>query len=302
MDKLLKLNPGDVVEIIAPASRCSDKNLTELKELLLSWQLKYKIDEDIFGSDLLCANTDENRFNSLKNALLNLESKAVICARGGYGSTRLITELSKVVPPAFKKVFIGMSDATVLNLFLQQKWKWPVIHGALAPDKFSQESIVAVKSILFGEIDQVEFIGLPLNTLAEKNSTIDAVITGGNLSILQTSIGTLWQVDGKNKIVFIEEVGERGYRIDRMLEHLRQASIFEGVSAILFGDFIGGAEPNGSSLIKPVLERFAQTCKIPVVEIEGIGHGNINFPIPLGTMAKLTLGNKVRVMCQIAMG
>ena len=297
MHKLPKLKTGDVVEIVAPASRCSDKNLTELKELLLSWQLNCIVDKNIFGNDLLCANTDEIRFNSLKNALLNSESKAVICARGGYGSMRLITELNKVVPPTSQKLFIGMSDATALNLFLQQKWKWPVLHGALAPDRFSQESIAAIKSILFGEMDQVEFIGLPLNRSAEKNSVIETIITGGNLSILQTSIGTTWQMDSKNKIIFIEEVGERGYRIDRMLEHLRQANIFKDVSAILFGDFIGGAEPNGSSLIKPVLERFAQNCEIPVVKVEGIGHGNINFPIPLGTNAKLTLGNRINLIC-----
>jgi len=299
MDKLLKLKAGDIVEIIAPASRCSDKNLSELKELLLSWQLNYKISDDIFGTDLLCANTDEIRFNSLKNALLNSESKAVICARGGYGCTRLITELNKVIPPVLKKLFIGMSDATVLNLFLQQQWKWPVIHGALAPDRFSQGSITAIKSILFGEIGQVEFMGLPLNSFAEKNVAIEAVITGGNLSILQTSIGTSWQIDGKNKIIFIEEVGERGYRIDRMLEHLRQACIFSEASAILLGDFIGGTEPNGSSLIKPVLERFAQSCEIPVIQVDGIGHGNINFPMPLGTKAELILGDKINLICPI---
>lgn len=116
---------------------------------------------------------------------------------------------------------------------------------------------------------------------------------------MQTSIGTFWQIDGENKIIFIEEIGERGYRIDRMLEHLHQACIFKDVSAILLGDFIGGTEPNGSSLIKPVLERFAQSCEIPVVKVEGIGHGNINFPIPLGTKAKLTLGNKINLICSV---
>jgi muramoyltetrapeptide carboxypeptidase len=299
MNKLPKLKAGDIVEIIAPASRCSDNNLTELKELLLSWQLNYRISDDIFGTDLLCANTDECRFNSLKNALLNSESKAVICARGGYGSVRLISELNKVIPPLSKKLFLGMSDVTVLNLFLQQKWKWPVIHAAIAPDRFSQESIAATKSLLVGETDQVEFSGLPLNSSAEKNSSIESVITGGNLSILQTSIGTTWQIDGKNNIIFIEEVGERGYRIDRMLEHLRQAYIFKEASAILFGDFTGGAEPNGSSLIKSVLERFAQSCEIPVVQVAGIGHGNINFPLPLGLKAKLTLGEKINLTCPL---
>ncbi|WP_019215335.1 hypothetical protein [Legionella tunisiensis] len=82
-----------------------------------------------------------------------------------------------------------------------------------------------------------------------------------------------------------------------MLEHLCQASIFKDTAAILFGDFLGGNEPNGSSLIKPVLERFAQNSLIPVAKIEGIGHGYTNFPILLGAVAKLQLGSRVKLTC-----
>ena len=297
MKKLPILKPGDSVEIIAPASRCSDKHLTEIKELLVSWQLNCIVDKDIFGDDLLCANTDDVRFKSLKNALQRSETKAVICARGGYGSMRLIPELTKMIPPVVPKLFVGMSDITALSLYLQQQWQWPTLHGALALDKFSPESISALKSILFGEIEQVEFMGLPLNALAEKTLTIEATITGGNLCLVQASIGTAWQINGKKKIIFLEEVGERGYRVDRMLEHLRQANIFTGAAAIVFGDFIEGNESNGSSLVKPVLKRFAEHCAIPVIQVEGIGHGHINFPLPLGTKAKLQLGNKIKLAC-----
>lgn len=297
MYKLPILKSGDSVEIIAPASRCSSERLTDLKELLLSWQLNCIIDKDIFGNDLLCANSDKIRFRSLKNALQNPVTKAVICVRGGYGTMRLIPALSKITPPVSPKLFVGMSDMTALLLFLQQQWQWPTIHGAAAIDKFSPESITALKSILFAEVDQVEFLGLPLNKPAEKNRIIETTVTGGNLSLVQTSIGTIWQLNGHNKIIFLEEVGERGYRIDRMLEHLQQATIFKDAAAILFGDFSEGKEPNGSSLVKPVLERFAQNCAIPVGQIAGIGHGHINFPLPLGTEAKLTLGSRIHLVC-----
>lgn len=297
MKKLPILKPGDSIEIIAPASRCSDKKLTELQKLLASWQLNCIISNDIFGDDLLCANTDEVRFRSLKNALQNSATKAVICARGGYGSMRLIPELSKMIPPAFPKLFIGMSDITALNLYLQQQWQWPILHGAFALDKFSAESIAALKSIVFGEIEQAEWLGKPLNILAEKNDSIEAEIIGGNLCLVQASIGTSWQINANNKILFLEEVGERAYRLDRMLEHLKQANIFKNAAAILLGDFVGGNEPNGSSLIKPVLERFAQNCEIPVVQVSGIGHGHTNFPLPLGTAAKLQLGKEIKLVC-----
>lgn len=297
MQKLPTLKPGDTVEIIAPASRCSDQHLKELKELLSSWQLNCIVDKDIFGDDLLCANSDEVRFFGLKNALQNPEIKAVICARGGYGSMRLIPELNKIIPPISPKLFIGMSDITALNLYLQQQWQWPTVHGALALDKFSSESIAAMKSILFAEVQQMEFSGSPLNKFAENKHIIDAPIIGGNLCLVQTSIGTIWQINANNKIIFLEEVGERGYRIDRMLEHLRQANIFKNAAAILFGDFIEGKEPNGSSLIQPVLKRFAESCEIPVIQVEGIGHGETNFPLVLGTNAKLKLGTTTKIVC-----
>jgi muramoyltetrapeptide carboxypeptidase len=295
MKKLPVLKPGDSIEIIAPASRCTDKQLQDLKELLQSWQLNCIIDNDIFGDDLLCATSDEIRFNLLKNALLREDTKAVICARGGYGSMRLIPDLATLSPPASAKLFIGMSDITALSLYFERHWDWPSIHGAAAPDKFSKESIAALKSLLFGDVKDVRFQGVPLNALAEQSQTLEASITGGNLCLVQTSLGTNWQVDARKKILFLEEVGERGYRIDRMLEQLQQATIFKGTLAIVFGDFLAGNEPDGSSLIIPVLKRFAQRIEIPVIQIKGIGHGHVNFPLPLGTKATLQLGRDIKL-------
>jgi muramoyltetrapeptide carboxypeptidase len=297
MQNLPILKPGDTVEIIAPASRCTDKRLAAIKELLSSWQLNCIVEKDIFGDDLLCANSDEARFKALKNALQRRDTKAIICARGGYGSMRLIPELMKMSPPESLKLFVGMSDITALNLYFQQQWHWPTIHGAAAPDVFSSESIASLKDILFGEVKQVAFEGKSLNTLAEKELTLESSVTGGNLCLVQTSIGTNWQLDAKQKIIFLEEVGERGYRVDRMLEHIRQAHLFKDAAAIVFGDFLEGEEPDGSSLINPVLKRFAEHCDIPVVQIVGIGHGHINFPLILGTSAKLKLGRQVKLTC-----
>lgn len=297
MPKLPVLKPGDSVKIIAPASRCSDQRLTELKELLASWQLNCIVDDDIFGNDLLCANTDEARLKSLQDGLQDSNIKAIICARGGYGSMRLIPELAKMTLPDSFKLLVGMSDITALHLFLEHQWKWPTVHGALAKELFSLESIASLKSLLFGEVDHAKFSGYPLNDLAKKNRTIETTVTGGNLCLVQTSIGTAWQIQGRNKIILLEDVGERGYRVDRMLEHLRQAGVFNDAAAIVFGDFVGGKEPDGTTLVNPVIERFAKSCEIPVMQIEGIGHDYINFPMPLGTASKLTLGDEIKLVC-----
>jgi muramoyltetrapeptide carboxypeptidase len=297
MKQLPRLKPGDSVEMIAPASRCSFERCMDLKALLESWQLRCVFDEATFGDDLLCANTDENRLKFLRNALQRSESKAIICLRGGYGSMRLIPALNTMIPPSTPKWFVGMSDITALHLFLGQQWQWPTLHGSLAREIVSAESILAVKALLFGEVDQIERRGVPLNDAAKQTIRIDASLTGGNLSMVQASIGTSWQMDSRNKFILLEEIGERGYRIDRMLEQLKQASLFKEASAIIFADCIQGNEPNGSSLINPVIERFAQTCDIPVVRIEGVGHGDINFPLPLGTEAGLFLGTESKLVC-----
>lgn len=287
------LKPGDQVAVLAPASRCSDKRLAEISELLSSWQVHCLIDEDIFGDDLLCANTDEMRFKALKNALLNPDIKAIICARGGYGSMRLIPALRQISPPDLPKLFVGISDITALHLYLQQQWQWPTIHGVLAKENYSPESIASLKSLLFGTVEPLRLSGRALNDRAMQDQRIEADIIGGNLCLVQTSIGTSWQIDGRNKIILLEEIGERGYRIDRMLEHLQQARVFQNAAAVLFGDFLEGKEPDGSSLIQAVLERFAQHCPIPVLQIPGIGHGYVSAPIPLGTRVHLQLGEQI---------
>ncbi len=292
------LRAGDTVEIIAPASRCSDRQLAAMRELLESWQLICIVKEDIFGTDVLCANTDEARFKHLKQALLNPQSKAIFCARGGYGSMRLIPKLTEVYPPESVKIFVGMSDITALQLYLQQAWGWPTIHGVPAPDRFSVESIASLKAILFGTIKHVEFTGLmPMNSYALQSQVIQSSLTGGNLSLIQAGIATCWQMDAGNKIILIEEIGERGYRVDRMLEHLTQAGVFHHAAAIVFADFLEGKEPDNSSKIEPVLQRFAEQCAIPVVRLHGIGHGYDNQPIPFGTETILSLGDEIKLTC-----
>lgn len=290
------LKAGDSVDIIAPAARCSAEQLTALLTLLDSWQLKCIIADDIFGTDPFCANTDQARSSQLIDALTNTKSKAVICARGGYGSMRLLPQLSKITPPKQMKLFVGMSDITALHLFLQQQWHWPTIHGALAPDRFSPESIAALKVLLMGDTKEVNYTGLiPLNSAAKTNRLIEGSMIGGNLSLVQTSIGTSWQLNGRDKIIFLEDRGERGYRLDRMFQHLIQANIFKDATAILLGDFIEGNEPNGQSFIEIAIQRFAESISIPIVQIKGIGHGDTNFPLPLGTFTTLKLGNEIQL-------
>jgi muramoyltetrapeptide carboxypeptidase len=289
MSKIPVLKLGDQVELIAPASRCKLERLEQMRELLMSWGLKCLIRSEIFSDDLLCANSDENRAKFLYEALTNAENKAVISVRGGYGSMRLFSYLPKKFPAICQdKLFIAMSDVTALNLHFLQKQQIPVIHGSLAPDILTMESLNVYRALLFGDVNEISFPAIPVNKAAQfLQGKVETYLVGGNLTLVHTSIGTAWEIEGKGKLIFLEEVNERGYRIDRMLDHLKQSGVLDNIIGIILGDFILGMEPNGTSLIQPVLERFANSLEVPVFRIHGVGHGSTNLPLPLGTKATL---------------
>lgn len=289
------LKPGTIVDIIAPGFATAKEDLATVYEVLNRWDLIPHIPEDIYGTDLICANSDAKRFSLLKYALFNQESKAIWSIKGGYGSARLIPDLNTLSPPAHVKLFMGFSDITALHLFLQKQWHWQTLHSAGPPRQATSELVDSghireLKNIIFGQQKNLQYDLRPLNTAAQNYSIIEATITGGNLSLVQTSIGTPWQVDAVDKILFLEEVNERAYRIDRMLNHLKQANIFNNVKAILLGDFTGGQEANGTSLIEPVLSRFAAETSVPIFACPGIGHGKTNRSLPFGVKVKLQSG------------
>lgn len=290
---LAPLTMGDTIDIIAPASGCHPEVATKLKQVIESWGLQCRTSENLFGKDLLCANSDEQRFLQLTDALTNKTSKAVWCLLGGYGSSRLIPHLNNLTPLTQKKFFIGFSDITALHIFFQ-KWNWTTIHGPsgrqTALKKVADESITILKELLFQSKNTLSYEQLhALNKTAKNSQLIEAEIIGGNLSLIQASLATNWQIDTHNKILFIEEINERGYKIDRMLEHIKQAKILQHVKAILFGDCIGGEEVDGKSLVADVIRRFSDHCDIPAFQIENVGHGTINHPIILGSQSKILL-------------
>ncbi len=111
-------------------------------------------------------------------------------------------------------------------------------------------------------------------------SSLEGRVIGGNLCLATCTLGTALQIRPQEKILFLEDVDERGYRVDRMLMHLQQANVFEGVKALIFGDFVKGEEKDGTSLIWPVIQRFAKEISIPTFQLPGYGHGSENFPLP----------------------
>jgi muramoyltetrapeptide carboxypeptidase len=183
-----------------------------------------------------------------------------------------------------------------LHLFLNQNWQWPTIHGPLL-DRLGKGQTVPryareLRDLVFGKTDEIRFAKLkPMNEAARKTGNIRAQVSGGNLITLQSSIGTKvhWQTAGQ--ILFFEELGERGYRIDRALEHFAQTGIFAKCKGVIFGDFNGGDEPAGGNKVQAVLKDFASAQKFPVLKGLQSGHAKIQRPLPFHTPSVLKLSS-----------
>lgn len=304
MNKWLPLKPGDIVDIVAPGFAPTVEELDSGIRFLEGWGLVPRLPRNIRGKDILCSNCDEVRFQHLKEALYAKDSKAIWCVRGGYGSLRLIPHLLKLKRPRTRpKLFIGLSDITSLHAFLNQRWGWPTVHGPLlerlgqgaALPKYERE----LKKFVFGEMTTIRFSKLKaLNEAAQKDGVVRGRVSGGNLIVLQSSLGTKasWQTEGR--ILFFEDVGERGYRIDRVLEQFSQAGLFKRAKAIVFGQFTESHERDGRDLVPLVIKRFAQTVKIPVFSGLESGHDIIQRPVPFETPSLLRLGKRGELHCE----
>ncbi len=289
--KIFAINPNIVKSInsidfsqityIAPASGLSESQWNKINEIL-------KIPKIINGkaihnnSIFYHAADDKTRFYNLLNAL-NGEAKYLWCIRGGYGSARLLDDLSSIKKPVKSKILIGYSDITFLHL-LFNKWGWKTIHGAMPYDliniKINPKNFSLLAKILSNPKGTLSYTELKaMNNVAKNSTAIKGEILGGNLTLLENSLGTSWEIDGKNKIIFIEDIGCPEYCIDRSLLHMKQAGIFLEAKAIIFGQFI---LPNRSVNLNYAIQRFANEINIPVFSSQNFGHGNDNYPIIFG--------------------
>lgn len=219
----LNVSEGDIVRLIAPGGAGTSE-----------FEPNYH------------SNTDEFRANNLISALLD-DSKVVWCLRGGRGVSRVIPYLERHLPSTLNhKVFVGQSAVTVLHLYLQHKYGWQTIHGSnidyiggglYDESDESRASLVALEDLI---LERKDSICLPLMRRIDDRpavAQIESRMIGGNLELVETSIGTFWQVDAKGRILFFEDVGRDDWRIEMTLDHMTFAGVFDDVEAVVFADF-----------------------------------------------------------------
>lgn len=223
------------------------------------------------------------------------ESKIVWCIRGGRSPSRLIPLLEQRLPTTLNhKIIIGQSAITILHLYLQHKYGWQTIHGSnldyvgiglYDESEEGQASLVALTDLIF---ERHESICLPSMKRIDSRSSVEEIksrVVGGNLELVETSLATFWQIDTRDRIAFFEDVGRPAWRIEMSLDHMKLAGIFDHVVAVVFGDV---TSTDNDTLMDIAFQRFAQSVSFPVFKLSGIGHENINYPLPLLAPAQIT--------------
>lgn len=300
--KTQSLRPGDIVDVVAPASRCSNAELKAGIRFIESLELVPRVPHGLFGQKMpLFANTDQARLSQLKKALYSTDSKMVWCVRGGYGSLRLMPEIRKWKRPARRKIFLGYSDITTLHAHLNQVWNWPTLHGPMVEragsGRMAARERRALLDLIFGRVDSLEFGGLdPLNARARRSGKVRGKIVGGNMAVLQSALGTSSALRPSGRILFFEDIGEAPHRVDRMLSQFAQAGWFDRARAIVFGHFLLQDARLRRDLWRDVIQRFAATVKCPVMRGLPVGHDpRVQMPLPLNTPAVLCTGQGGRL-------
>lgn len=286
--------PGDVIDVVAPASACSPEALAAGVAVLEGWGFRPRVPPGLFESSGIVAAPDASRHRALSRALHSADSRVVWCVRGGYGSQRLLPRLAREPVPARPKLLVGFSDLTALHVFINQHWRWPTLHAATLADlgsgRLSQRSLGELCRMVAGRTSRLSVRLRPLNPAARRARSVGGTLVGGNLKTIQSLVGTPWSVRPAGCILMVEDTGERGYAIDRMLVQLVQAGILRGVRALVFGQFTGGREPDGRFTGTEVVARFAERMRVPVLAGAPFGHGATARAVPLGVRAELELG------------
>lgn len=297
-----QLQVGDLIDIVAPGSAAPEDVIAEALTVLHSWGFRTRWNPAQQDPDDFCSASDEQRLKHLKKALFAKDSKAVWCVRGGYGSLRLIPEMMKWKKPAQSKLLLGYSDISSLHLFLSQQWKWVSCHGplleGLRPGRTKLQHIQELKYCLLGVEQEIVQDLVPLNSWAKKKKVLEGRLAGGNLMTLVSHCGTRLSPKWKSKIVLFEEIAERGYRVDRLLNQALQTKCFDGVQAVVFGEFLGGAEKDGRELAQKAIQDFADRVRFPVLAGLEMGHGEANRPWFIGASAEIFLGAQSQLISE----
>ncbi|TCO71050.1 S66 peptidase family protein [Marinisporobacter balticus] len=289
------LKHGDTIGVIAPASPVTKEQADTAKTVLEEMGFKVKMGDSCYASfGGYLSGEDTIRARDLNNMFMDNQVDAIICIRGGYGCARMIDQLDMDTIQKNPKIFIGYSDITALHLLLNQKANLATYHGPMVVSnmlKFNQFT----KSSFFHVMNAEEDIELnnpkndPIKTMVE--GCAKGPIVGGNLALIATTMGTPYEIETKGKILFIEDIGEKPYSIDRMLTQLRLAGKLNDCEGIILGDFADCEDTEGFTAFE-VFNNIIKPFFKPTIYNFKSGHCESMITLPLGRVCELDATNK----------
>jgi muramoyltetrapeptide carboxypeptidase len=282
------LQPGDTIYITAPAKAIEESVVLEAKKTLETWGLNVRVAPHCLGRAAYFSGTDAERLADFQHGLDDPSIKAILCARGGYGCVRIVEELDWTAFQQNPKWIVGFSDVTVFHQKINQLGV-ESIH-AIMPLGFTEGSLEAKETLhkaLFGETIIMEASPVKENCMG----TAKGSLIGGNMTIIYSLIGTELSYTFKNKILFIEDIGEHIYKVDRMLHAFKLAGIFNQISGLILGGFTEMEDtdvPFGKTIEELILEQVVD-LGIPVAFNVPIGHIPDNQAVVVGRTVTLTV-------------
>jgi muramoyltetrapeptide carboxypeptidase len=315
-----------------------------IKKLRTQAGFDVRVHPQVKKKSLFFAGNDEERLQAWEDFAWSSEISVLWCARGGHGALRLLPRLADLTrrrgkPP--RKLLIGYSDSTLFHEFVRREWGWATLHAPMTGGR----ELVQMDDLLFARLQSwvrgesgvsIGKSGLsirPLNALAqEMKAPCMGEVVGGNLTVLTCLLGTPWSPQWSGKILFLEDVGEMWFRVDRMLAHLSACGAMKGVRAVVLGTFSGcrdattqvlkprakGKKPYSdeawknpqpadledlrtvipnAKAFRDIFEHWGEQWGIPIFHGLNVGHGGGLEPLPLGAKARISGGGSGRKFC-----
>lgn len=282
------LQKGDTIAILATARKNIFDNLKPAIELLHSWGLEVVIGKTIGLDDNQLAGTDQQRTEDFQEQLDNPNIKAIWCVRGGYGTVRIIDTLDFTKFKQSPKWIIGFSDVTVLHNHLNTMG-YKSIHGIMpiSVPKATKEAIESLRITLFGESLNYEIAPDSMNKLGKASGEL----VGGNLSILYSLLGSKSAINCENKILFLEDLDEYLYHIDRMMMNLKRNGCLDSIKGIIVGamtDMKDNDIPWGKNALE-IIQDVTQKYNIPILYNFPAGHIHDNRTLIMGSTVTIDI-------------
>ena len=282
------LKKGDLIGVVAPAGVVKTEDLGNGVRRLEEMGFRVALGRSLYRSARYLAGRDEERAADLAAMFANPEVKAVVAARGGYGTSRIIPLLDAKALARSPKIFVGSSDLTLLLHFLRSACRLVTFHGPMVSPNFGKYSSPTTN----GEFVRILSATTPPGPIdvtgvkVLKGGSGEGVLTGGCLSLVCQTIGTPYEIQTEDAILFLEDINEPPYRIDRMLTYLKQVGKFDGVRAVVFG-LMPDCHPSPQELytLEDVIRDVLADLPCPILYDFPSGHGGTNVTLPFGVRA-----------------